>query len=120
MRKMFRERLLPIIWSFMALIITACFSGGILRAVMFREQKNINTFDEMMDSNLTVLAYNNSFVWTQYYSAMIYNHSLAENLKRLKPRLKYFPRELLYNRVCYTVILRSIILEYLDCFCQLR
>ena len=99
LKRVTSESLLTNIWSFMAFIITVCFSGGILRSIVFREQKNINTFDEMIDSNLTVLTYNNSFVWSQYDSVRNYKQTLDENLKRLKQRLKYFPRDLLFNEV---------------------
>ena len=90
MRKELRERLLINIWSLMALTITACFSGGILTSVVFREQKNINSFDEMIDSNLTVLTYNNSWIWSQYENVLLWNQPLDERLKRLSPRIKFF------------------------------
>ena len=105
--------LLTNVWSLMAFILTVCFSGGVLTSVMFREQKNINTFDEMIDSNLTVLAYNNSWVWRQYENLLIYKQSPDENLKRLKPRLKFFPREFLYNEVSVPDVLL-----YLDYSCH--
>ena len=99
MGKISNQKLLTIIWSFMALTITTCFSGGILTSVVFREQKNINSFDEMIDSNLTVLTYNNSWVWSQYENVLLWNKSLDEKFERLTPRLKFFPRSLLYEEV---------------------
>ena len=83
----------------MALILTACFSGGILTSVVFREQKNINNFEEMLDSNLTVITHNNSWVWSEFDSVIHWNKQLDEQMMKLRPRLNFFPRSFLYDDV---------------------
>ena len=58
--------LLTTIWSLNVLILSSCISAGILSSLVDREVKNINTIEELIDSDLTVLISNKSFLWWNF------------------------------------------------------
>ena len=96
------------IWSLMALILSSCLSGGILSSLMFKTMKNINTIDELVQSNLTIINYNESWIWYTYDAEHRHNIKLDDNLRRIKNKLEYFSRDLFYNEVVAMFTIRYL------------
>ena len=99
------------IWSFMALILTCCLSGGILTSLMFKPLKNINSIDELVESNLTIVNYNESSIWYVYDNEKKYKMPLDNNLRRIKNNLEFFDRNLFYQDV-YLIYCRNILINF--------
>ena len=76
-----------IIWSIMALIITSCFSGGILNILIVPEFKNINSFEEMVDSGLKIYVYNGSMLFAKFNNKRVMNMKLDDKLSKIETRL---------------------------------
>jgi len=68
----------------MALIICSCFSVGILSSMVTREMKTINTFEELIDSNLSIISANNSYI----YWGLTYQKSNIK-FRQLEPKIKF-------------------------------
>jgi len=73
------------LWALMAIIFAVSFSMGIFSSLVTQEFKTIDTFQEMIDSNLTIMSGNNSFV---YWG--IANPENDKKFLQLKPKIKFF------------------------------
>ena len=91
------NRLLINTWSLMALIMACCLSGGMLSSLNFKPMKNINSIDELVKSNLTIVNYNESWIWYVYDAEWRHNTQLDTNFRRIKNRLEFFSRDLFYQ-----------------------
>ena len=85
------------IWSVAALILSSCFSGGILRSMVHREQTSIDTLDELISSNLSVVILENSWLWWQYEKQRRWNVPLEYYMSAIKPRLVSVPLDKFNN-----------------------
>ncbi len=77
------------------------FFGGILTAIVFMEQKYINSFEDLINSNLSVLTHNNSWLWYQFKGETDYNNPVKGYLAKIKSRMKYVTADTLYNPVSF-------------------
>ena len=98
----------------MALILSSCLSEGILSSLMFKPMKNINTIDELVQSNLTIVNYNHSWTWNVYLNQKIFRMSIDNNMRRIKDRLEYFSPDKFDDEVVYYEC--DILCEYLNLF----
>ncbi len=80
-----KNDLLIILWAFVAFLITSCLSAGILSTIVAQEKKTINTFEELIDTNLTIISGNNSFV----YWKIKYIDSNDMKFQQLANRIKF-------------------------------
>jgi len=83
--------LLVNLWSFISMILVFCFSGGILSSIVTQGIKTINTFDEMIDSNLTIVSGN----WTNIFFSIQYKKD--KKLIDLYPKINFE----VDNTVCF-------------------
>ena len=72
------------IWSFMCLVLVFCISSGILSSIVIQDVRHINSIDEIIESNLDIYGYNNSWIYYKYK----YN-DLDNYMRQIEPRLKF-------------------------------
>jgi len=55
-------------WSLIAIVLVSTFSGFILSSILFQPMKTIENFDDLKQSNLSLITGNWSYLWvsTQY------------------------------------------------------
>ena len=84
------SKVMIIIWSSMALVLTSCFSGGILNSIIIPEHSNINSFGELIDSGLKVYINNNSWIWWNFKALdMKWLNKLDDKLSKIQNRIDY-------------------------------
>ena len=83
------ERLLTNIWGFVALILTQCFSSGILISLVIHDMRKIDSIADIISSGIKIYGINNSWVWYQFDNELRYNNPIDENLVKIKPRINY-------------------------------
>jgi predicted signal transduction protein with EAL and GGDEF domain len=49
------NNLLLTIWAFISIVIISCFSGNILSSIVNQDMTSINSFEELVNSNLTII-----------------------------------------------------------------
>lgn len=69
------------LWSLIAVIFISCFSGLILSSLLIMNTKSINTFEELMSSDMRIICFNNTY---SYYAINWANYSNDEMLSRLQ------------------------------------
>ena len=115
------NNLLIKIWSFMALVITACFSGGILNKILTPEHFNINTFEEMAKSGLQVYTYNNSWSWWQFKAFDEgWTKNLDEKFSMVRPRINFIEMRDFYNKIELVANGKAIFMCELSLLIQLK
>lgn len=70
------------IWSLMTIVLIPCYSASILSSLLFQPMKTINTFEELVVSNLSLVTGN--------YSALYYLHQWPGN----DPKLLYIHKKI--------------------------
>ena len=75
-------------WSFMSLIITITFAGGVLSSIVNKQYLPINNIRELIHSNIPLIHRYQSWIWWQYYNNKYRGQELDELLAKLQPRLK--------------------------------
>ena len=83
------ERLLTNIWGFVALILTQCFSSGILISLVIHDMRKIDSIADIISSGIKIYGNNNSWVWYQFDNELRYNNPIDKNLVKIKPRINY-------------------------------
>jgi predicted PurR-regulated permease PerM len=108
-----KNELLIILWAFVAFIIISCLSAGILSTIVAQEEKTINTFEELIDSNLTIISGNGSLIyWIMKYIDSNSNTKFQQLENRIKfmddskPVMKFFFSFLLKRTNFYKKIMR--------------
>ena len=81
------------------MILTNVFSSGVLTSLMFQEEKHFDSLDELFSTNITLLNYNNSWIWYQFDNNLKYGSPLDDNLDQLKKKLNFLPREMIDSEV---------------------
>jgi hypothetical protein len=67
-------------------IFVSCFSGGIYTSIVYKDMKTINTYEEMLKSNLTLIGGDNSYL---FHSIKWVHHNQYIKFIELKPRVKF-------------------------------
>ena len=89
-------------WVIIAVIIAACFSGGILNKILSPEINMINTFEELIGSGLKVYTYNDSWIWWQFKAYNEgWNKQLDEKLSKIENRMEFITREKFKDQVSF-------------------
>src|SRR5687768_10989992 len=80
------------IWALISVIFTSCLSGGVLSTILLQDMTAINSFAELMSSNMRIICLNNSFIYFGIEYAEEWND---DKLKRLKytNKVDYFVHE---------------------------
>ena len=94
-----KKIILLTIWSSSAMILTNVFSSGVLTSLMFQEETHFNSLDELFSANVTLLNYNNSWIWYQFDNHLKYGSPLDDNLDQLKKKLNFLTREMIDSEV---------------------
>ena len=94
-----KKIILLTLWSSIAMILTNVFSSSVLTSLMFQEEKHFNSLDELFSSNVTLLHYNNSWIWYQFEKNLKKGFPLDYNLGQLKMKLNFLPREMIDTEV---------------------
>jgi hypothetical protein len=78
------NNLLLTIWAFISIVIISCFSGNILSSIVNQDMTSINSFEELVNSNLTIIG-------GKYSHFENFDKSLAglEILKKLHNRTNF-------------------------------
>ena len=92
------------IWSLSALILSSIFSGAILEFIVNRKEMAINSLDDLIHSNLSVVTHEYSWLWWQFEKEKRWNVSLDYYLSALKDRLVSVPQHLFDNDKVFTSI----------------
>ena len=79
------------VWSFKALVLSSCFSGAILGAVVNRKQDAIDSIEDLISSNMSAVILEDSWLWWLFEGARRGNHPLDRHMKAIKPRLVSVP-----------------------------
>ncbi|CAG2169059.1 unnamed protein product [Oppiella nova] len=79
------------LWSFCALVLSACFQTGILSSIVTQHVYTTNTLDEVLESKQRVIVANESNVWWDIKNYFDWNSTLNEYLLKLvqKNRVDY-------------------------------
>ncbi len=72
------DNFLLTIWAFVSFIIITCISGNILSSIVNQDMTSINTFEELLNSNLSIIGGKYS-----HYQMFNYNESGLQILKKL-------------------------------------
>ena len=103
--KAFKRTLLLGLWSFIALVLTSCFSGKFLSSTVIQNYFKINNIDELVNSELTIFDANLSWIWWQYdvedNPGSTRDKELPHDLVRIRSQIKYDSQELIYTKVYY-------------------
>jgi hypothetical protein len=83
------NNLLMRVWLPMALILTWCFTGGILTKIISPENLVINTFEEMIDSGVKIYTNNGSWIWHQFNNKNQWNKTLDYKMSMLENRIEF-------------------------------
>ena len=77
------------VWSLACLVLTACFSGGILRFIVNRRHTTIDSIDELVQHNWTIVT--DEFSWLNWQNKaakdLKRNASLDHNLNAIRIKL---------------------------------
>ncbi len=68
------------------MIFVSCFSGGIYTSIVYKDMKTINTYEEMLKSNLTLIGGDNSFL---FHSIKWVHRNHYIKFIELKPRVTF-------------------------------
>ncbi len=74
------------VWGLVSVIFVSCFSGGIYTSIVYKDMKTINTYEEMLKSNLTLIGGDNSYL---FHSIKWVHHNHYIKFIELKPRVKF-------------------------------
>ena len=76
------------LWSFSALISTACFSAGILSSILNVEHNCINSVVELMHTDMNAFIFNDSEIWHFYHRKITEpNSTLDPLLQQIMPKM---------------------------------
>jgi len=70
------------IWSMIAMVLVSCFSGSILSSILLQPIKTIENFDQLKQSNLSLITGNWSYLW----------YSTTNN--QTEPKLQYLQNKI--------------------------
>lgn len=94
------------LWALISVIFVSCFSGGILSSILVRDMKAINTFEDLISSDVRIICFNNTFI---YYGIKYADNWNDDKLKWLRDsnRVEY----VVYNSNTESYLMRNLILE---------
>ena len=93
------------IWSFAALVLSSCFSGAILGAIVNRKEISINSLQDLVTSKMSILIPENSWLWWQYETERRWNVSLDYYLNVIKHRVLSVPSNSFNIKVQFLIFL---------------
>ena len=77
------------VWSVTALVLTSCFSGGVLQSIVNRRQTSLDTIEDVVNAkNISVAIRDNTWIWWQFHSNKKWNASLDNNMLAIKHLVK--------------------------------
>ena len=83
------NKTLVTIWSVSALVLTSCFSGGVLESIVNRSHTSLNTIEDVVNAkNISVAVRENSWIWWQFESYRIYKDPLDNNMLAIQHLVK--------------------------------
>ena len=77
------------LWSFISLSIIACFAGRILCLIIIGEHKNINSIQELIESDMSIQVYNKSWLWHQFNNKKEWSNTLDDSLAKIESRINF-------------------------------
>ena len=90
MYKSSSESTLLVAWSFMAMIITCCFSGIFVSLLVIPVETKIDTIDELVASNLKIYNINESWIWHRLgVYAKYKNVQVDPDIAKIKSRIQF-------------------------------
>ena len=98
MNKKSNEDSLFTFWSFMSLIITITFAGGVLSSIVNKQYLPINNIWELINSDISLIITKKSWIWWKYKAKNIFPIS-DPLLLELESRLKTVTNEAFEDRV---------------------
>jgi len=78
--------LLTNLWALASVVILSLFSGAIYTSIVNKEMKTINTYEELINSNITLVSGNDSFL---YHSIKWVHHNKYSKFIQLKPKVQF-------------------------------
>ena len=113
------KNLLILTWSLIALVITGCLSGIIYSLIVIPQNANINSIDELVQTNLEILSNNNSWIWYQLHGETEWGATIDKELAKIKTRIKFIDQKEMESKVIH-IILSKIKLVNLICLGNFR
>ena len=73
------------------MIIACCFSGIALTLLAFPESRKIDNINDLVNTNMRILCYNDSWIWWKFEDRRLYRLPLPENVDKIKNRIEFVP-----------------------------
>ena len=84
------NKMLVTVWSVSALVLTSCFSGGVLESIVNRRQTSLNTIEDVVNAkNISIAITENSWIWWQFEGRKRWNVPLDDNMIAIKHLIKF-------------------------------
>ena len=99
-----QKRFIFNVWSFAALVLSSCFSGAILGAIVNWKEISINSLEDLVISKSSVLIPENSWLWWQYENERQWNVSLDFYLNVIKHRVLSVPSDSFNSKVQFFIL----------------
>ena len=100
MNKKSNEDSLFTFWSFMFLIITISFCGGVLSSIVTKQYLSINSIQELINSDKSLITTKGSWIWWKYEAKNKHMEEITDPLLlALEPRLKTITNEAFEDKV---------------------
>ena len=94
------QTILITVWSVSALVLTSCFSGGVLQSIVNRGQTKIDSIEDMINAkNMSAAMRHNSWLWCEFEAKIQWKKPLDSNLKAIEPMVKTFSDKQLEDKV---------------------
>ena len=90
------------VWSVSALVLTTCFSGGVLESIVNRRQTSIDNIEDLVNKNISITIRDNSWIHWQFKAAAEkkWKQPLDNNMLPIKHLVKFVDHHLLNIVFC--------------------
>ena len=88
--KNLKKTILITVWSVSALVLTSCFSGGVLQSIVNRRTTSLDTIEDLVNKNITIAIRYKTWVWWNFNNNRKYKIGLDNNMIAIKHLVKGF------------------------------